>query len=203
MKSILAYFVLVLCLSAIMARKLNFRPRYRPRLLGDSGMIWHDCVSPGSVLESVDISPWESSDGKAVMIQGKSYNFTVVFKATKDATDAVTHAYGQLGPVPRIEWPLPHPDACGDPIGTVTCPLKKGTTYTYRKNVHVSTYYPPYQYLAYWELHNENDEKIFCVVFPLTIRSRWSDNTLSIRGKTRTGDDFQSFMQLLSNKPFV
>lgn len=203
MNSILATLVLVLCLGAITARKLHFRPRYRPRPREDSGMVWKDCESPGSVVKGVNISPWDSGDEKAVMIQGKSYNVTIVFKATKEATDAVTHAYGKLGQVPRIEWPLPHPDACGDPIGTVKCPLQKGTTYTYRKNVDVSTYYPPYQYLVYWELHNENDEKIFCVAFPLTIKSRWWDNTLPIKEKTRTGDAFKSLMQLLSNKPFV
>lgn len=102
------------------------------------------------------------------MLKGKNASFAVTFTINEDSTSAKAIVHGIIAGVP-VPFPIPNPDACKD--SGLTCPLKKGTQYTYTTQIFVRTEYPSIKLVVKYELQDQNSNDIFCVLIPVEIEA--------------------------------
>ncbi|KAI8431952.1 hypothetical protein MSG28_004487 [Choristoneura fumiferana] len=66
-----------------------------------------------------------------------------------------------------VPFPLPQPDACKG--SGLTCPLKAGEVANYAATLPVLKSYPKVKVDVKWELKNENDQDLVCIMIPARI----------------------------------
>jgi len=135
-------------------------------LSGIDCLVWKSCDESGrSKVSAVTIVGCES-DPVCVLKKGQNASFAVTFVINEDATSAKAVVHGIVAGVP-VPFPIPNPDGCKD--SGLTCPLKKGTQYTYSTKIPVKPEYPSIKLVVKFELQDQDSNDIFCVQIPVAI----------------------------------
>ncbi|XP_063978098.1 NPC intracellular cholesterol transporter 2 homolog a-like [Diachasmimorpha longicaudata] len=130
---------------------------------------FRDCGSAVGKYTSVTISNCGASDSECILTRGSNATIEISFN-TDESADAVTAVvHGIVASVP-MPYPISHPDACANPDTGITCPLKKGGSYSYRKTFPVLAQYPKVRVQVKWELQNEKMQDIICILIPAKIQ---------------------------------
>ncbi|XP_064644200.1 NPC intracellular cholesterol transporter 2-like isoform X3 [Lineus longissimus] len=130
----------------------------------DSGMStpFKDCGSKAGKVESVDIATPGGRQG--FLVRGEKATLTVVFTSYSQSKTAVGILKGNVSV--WVLFTLPNPDACTQ---GVTCPMSKGTRYTFKTSVNIYQEYPPIRVEFQLQLKDDNYKDIICVRFPSEI----------------------------------
>ncbi|XP_022334590.1 NPC intracellular cholesterol transporter 2-like [Crassostrea virginica] len=129
-----------------------------------SGPLFKTCDSLNNV-KSATVTG--CSVAPCTLEKGKNATFKVVFTADKEATQLKAVVHGIIGGVP-LPFNPPNVDGCTD--SGITCPVGAGKTYTYTNSIPVLKTYPSLRLVVKYELKNEKDQPIFCVMLPAQIK---------------------------------
>ncbi|XP_017763247.1 PREDICTED: protein NPC2 homolog [Eufriesea mexicana] len=127
-----------------------------------------DCGSKAGKFLSLNL---DCDMTKAVcdLIPGTNATIRIDFTMEKDISKVTAVVYGIVMEMP-IPFPLANADACVTPDSGVTCPLKKGETYHYKNTLPVLKSYPKLSVTVKWQLIDENNEDIVCILIPARIK---------------------------------
>ncbi|XP_012278741.1 protein NPC2 homolog [Orussus abietinus] len=128
-----------------------------------------DCGSKLGRFTEVSVSGCETSQSVCVLKRGTNATIEIQFIVDQDIKDVRAVVFGVILDVP-VPFPIPNSDACSDTNSGLTCPLAKGGEYRYKTSLPVSKKYPTVRVNIKWELLNEANEKIVCVLFPAALR---------------------------------
>ncbi|XP_027027936.1 NPC intracellular cholesterol transporter 2 [Tachysurus fulvidraco] len=122
-----------------------------------------DCGSSvGKVIE-VDIIPCPSQPCQ--LHKGQSYGVNVTFVSEVDSQTSKAVVHGMIAGVP-VPFPIPNDDGCKSGI---QCPLQKQKTYSYLTQLPVKSEYPCIRLVVKWELKDDSNKDLFCILFPVQI----------------------------------
>ncbi|KAL8566108.1 hypothetical protein ACOMHN_051834 [Nucella lapillus] len=120
-----------------------------------------DCGSVSGVIQSVDVTPCPQEPCQ--FARNTTIKVAITYKANADITKATTKVYGIILGA-KVPFPVPE-DGCKD----MACPVKQGTTVTYRNTVFVKTEYPHVSVVVQWEVHDQSGKNIVCFNVPVQI----------------------------------
>ncbi|XP_076620742.1 NPC intracellular cholesterol transporter 2 homolog a [Colletes latitarsis] len=129
-----------------------------------------DCGSKVGKFTSVSLAGCDMSQSVCDLVRNTNASININFTIDKDMTDVYAMVRGIIMEVP-IPFPLPNADACKDPDSGITCPLtKSGEVYHYKNTLPVLSSYPKLSVIVKWELRDENNENIVCLLIPAKIK---------------------------------
>ncbi|XP_064603817.1 NPC intracellular cholesterol transporter 2-like [Liolophura sinensis] len=123
-----------------------------------------DCGSTMGKISSVDINP--CPEEPCHLIRGKNTSVTVGFSSNEASGSLKAVVHGIIAGLP-IAFPLPNADGCKS--SGVSCPVTRGSSYSYTASLPVLKIYPTIKVVVKWELHDESDNNVFCFVVPVEI----------------------------------
>ncbi|KAJ8720002.1 hypothetical protein PYW07_012045 [Mythimna separata] len=85
----------------------------------------------------------------------------------KEVKGVQTVVHGVIMNLP-VPFPLPQPDACKD--NGLTCPLPAGQLANYHTTMPILKSYPKVKVEVKWELKDENDDDLVCILIPAKIQ---------------------------------
>lgn len=94
--------------------------------------------------------------------------FSVLAAVEGDAQTVTTVVHGIIMGV-EMPFPLQNPNGCVD--SGLECPLSKESAYEYVASLSVLRSYPKVKVEVKWELRNEKNENIVCVLIPAKIEA--------------------------------
>ncbi|KZC13650.1 Protein NPC2 like protein, partial [Dufourea novaeangliae] len=104
------------------------------------------------------------------LIRGTNATIEIDFTVEKEIKSVNAVVHGIIMDVP-IPFPLTNANACETFDSGVSCPLAKDTTSHYRNTLPVLHSYPKVVYLIVkWELKDENNEDIVCMLIPARLK---------------------------------
>ncbi|XP_076763217.1 NPC intracellular cholesterol transporter 2 homolog a [Xylocopa sonorina] len=127
-----------------------------------------DCGSKVGKFETVSLS-CDMKKSVCDLIQGTNATITVDFTVDKDVSEVKAVVHGIVMDMP-IPFPLSNADACHTPDSGIKCPLTKGATYRYQNTLQVMKSYPKVSVTVKWQLVDEKDENIICMLIPAKVR---------------------------------
>ncbi|CAK9807024.1 NPC intracellular cholesterol transporter 2 homolog a [Anthophora plagiata] len=127
-----------------------------------------DCGSKSGKFTSVTLS-CDMSKSVCDLIPNTNATIEINFTIDKDisAVNAVVHGIIMDVPIP---FPLGNANACTHSESNISCPLAKGGSYLYRNVLPVHKSYPKLAVTVKWQLKDENNEDIVCVLIPAKIK---------------------------------
>jgi len=132
--------------------------------VSSESIIYKNCTEPNMFgVSSVEMSPCPSQPCN--FKKGTKVNVKFTFTAQEDSGSLEARVYGLIQGIP-ISYPLPNHDACKD-LG-VSCPIKKGKTYTYSSSFDVLKSYPAIRVIVEWKLDGDRGNNA-CFMFPMMI----------------------------------
>ncbi|XP_071441360.1 ecdysteroid-regulated 16 kDa protein-like [Hetaerina americana] len=130
-----------------------------------AGTVVHDCGSKAGNFTGVTITNCATDP---VCILRRNSNVTIQFDFTPyygtNKVTAVVHGIKMGIPVP---FHFPDEEACRQ---TLKCPLFKGKTYTYEATFPIKKKYPTLRLDVKWELKNDEQRDIVCILIPAKIK---------------------------------
>ncbi|KAJ8288828.1 hypothetical protein COCON_G00014870 [Conger conger] len=126
---------------------------------------YHDCGSTEGKVSIVDIDPCPTQPCE--LKKGESYSVNVTFISDDESQKSTAVVHGVIAGLP-IPFPIPVADGCKSGI---TCPIQKGTTYSYVNQLPVKAEYPSIRLVVKWELMDDLKRDLFCILFPVKITS--------------------------------
>lgn len=129
-----------------------------------SGPLFKSCDSLDNV-KSATVTGCSVSP--CTLERGKNSTFIVNFVADKAATQLKAVVHGIIGGVP-IPFNPPNVDGCKD--SGINCPVAAGKTYDYKNTIPVLKNYPKIRLVVKYELVNEKQQPMFCVMLPAQIK---------------------------------
>ncbi|XP_624310.2 NPC intracellular cholesterol transporter 2 homolog a [Apis mellifera] len=140
---------------------LCFSPMYRAINIDD-------CGSKVGKLTSITLD-CDMTKSVCDLIPDTNATIRIDFTLEKDVSKVNAIVHGIVMDIP-IPFPLPNADACQTPDSGITCPLNKGETYHYKNTLPVHKSYPKVSVTVKWQLKDENNEDIICVLIPARIK---------------------------------
>ncbi|CAN7941875.1 unnamed protein product [Ixodes pacificus] len=125
---------------------------------------WTDCGSSVGQVASVSVTGCEHSD-TCILKKGTDVSLIIDFTSNVKSPTVQVKAYGVLEHVP-IPFDVPQPDACQS---GVTCPVQPAGKYNYRGSFPIKPMYPSLSLDIKWELLDDKDENLVCVLVPVKI----------------------------------
>ncbi|XP_011300999.1 protein NPC2 homolog [Fopius arisanus] len=129
---------------------------------------FRDCGSQVGKYTSISISDCEDSDSECILTKGTNVTIKITFNTDEPVNVVKAVVHGILTGVP-IPFPIAQPNACNNPETGITCPLKKGGPFTYTKTFPILSQYPKVKVEVKWELQNEKNQDIVCIMIPARI----------------------------------
>ncbi|KAI4879090.1 hypothetical protein NFI96_014428 [Prochilodus magdalenae] len=124
-----------------------------------------DCGSVVGKVSEVDIVPCPSQPCQ--LKKGQSYSVNVTFTSVVDSQTSKAVVHGVIAGVP-VPFPIPNDDGCKCGI---QCPIQKTKMYSYVTELPVKAEYPSMKLVVEWELHDDSNQDLFCIKFPVQIVS--------------------------------
>ncbi|CAL1282632.1 unnamed protein product [Larinioides sclopetarius] len=124
-----------------------------------------DCGSKTGKILNVQVTGCEETD-VCEFKRGEKYNYDVSFESLKDTETLKTVIHGIIGGV-ALPFPVQNPNACEH--SAIECPLQSGQTYNYGYEIEVRRAYPALQANVKWELKDDNNEDVVCVLIPVKV----------------------------------
>ncbi|KAK9295042.1 hypothetical protein QLX08_010522 [Tetragonisca angustula] len=128
----------------------------------------NDCGSKVGKLTSITLD-CDMSKTVCELIPDTNATIKIDFTVDKDVSKVIAVVHGIVMDIP-IPFPLPNPDACQTADSGIQCPLKKGDTLHYKNTLVVLKSYPKVSVTVKWQLKDENNEDIICVLIPARIK---------------------------------
>lgn len=127
-----------------------------------------DCGSEVGKFTTVNLS---CDMTKSVCELPTDTNATIAFDFTLDQDVSQVHAivHGIIMDLP-VPFPLNNADACATTDSGLKCPLSKGGPYHYTNTLPVKKSYPKLSVKVKWQLKDENDKDIVCMLIPAKIK---------------------------------
>lgn len=126
-----------------------------------------DCGSKQATVQKVSVSGCAEDAKECVLKRNTNATFSIDFTPNKEVKGVQTVVHGVIMNLP-VPFPLPQPDACKD--NGLTCPLPAGTQANYQTTMPILKSYPRVKVEVKWELKDENDEDLVCVMIPAKIQ---------------------------------
>jgi len=126
-----------------------------------------DCGSTLGTIVSVEVSECTASDSRCVLHRNSNATVKLTFQLKENVQTVKAVVHGVVLDVP-VPFNLPNPDGCVD--SGLSCPLQSGGTYTYVASLPVLKKYPRVTVDVKWELQNEANADIICVLIPAKIQ---------------------------------
>ncbi|XP_049624207.1 NPC intracellular cholesterol transporter 2-like [Suncus etruscus] len=127
---------------------------------------YEDCGNPEiGVLKELYVTPCPKEP--CILKKGQTYLVNVTFVSNTNSQSSIAEANG----IPLnvlIPFYIPEPDGCKSGI---TCPIKKGHTYSYISELPVMRVYPSMWMDMEWKLLNDENQDLFCWIIPVRIKS--------------------------------
>ncbi|KAF8784825.1 NPC intracellular cholesterol transporter 2 homolog a-like [Argiope bruennichi] len=124
-----------------------------------------DCGTKTGKILSVQITGCEETD-VCEFKRGETYKYDVSFESLKDSETLKTVVHGIIGGV-ALPFPVQNPNACES--SDIECPLQTGQTYSYGYEIEVRKSYPALRADVKWELKDDNNEDVVCVLVPVKV----------------------------------
>ncbi|XP_044583497.1 NPC intracellular cholesterol transporter 2 homolog a isoform X3 [Cotesia glomerata] len=113
---------------------------------------FQDCGSKVGSYNNVTVTNCDPDASICTLTRGKDVSININF---------------ELG-IP-LSFPIAHPNACE--ASGLKCPMTKdGGPYEYKASLHVETFFPKLKVDVKWELKDENDSNIVCVLVPAELK---------------------------------
>ncbi|XP_068629124.1 ecdysteroid-regulated 16 kDa protein-like [Battus philenor] len=135
-------------------------------LASAQGKFYSDCGSKLATIQKVAVSGCSENAKECILKRNTNVTINLEFTPEKDIKSVETEVHGVIMNLP-VPFPLPQPDACKDT--GLTCPLKAGQSVSYKSTLPVLKSYPKVTVDVKWELKNENDEDLICILIPAKI----------------------------------
>ncbi|KOC67818.1 Protein NPC2 like protein [Habropoda laboriosa] len=103
------------------------------------------------------------------LIPNTNASIEIDFTVDKDVSAVTAVVHGIIMDV-SIPFPLANANACATPTSDVSCPLEKGGSYHYKNVLPVHKSYPKLAVTVKWQLKDENNENIVCILVPARIK---------------------------------
>ncbi|KAJ0176290.1 hypothetical protein K1T71_008464 [Dendrolimus kikuchii] len=120
-----------------------------------------DCGSKLATVQSVGVSNCAETARDCILKRNTNVTISLEFTPKEDVSSLTTDVHGIIMNLP-VPFPLPQPDACKG--NGLTCPLKAGQKESYEATLQVLKSYPKVNVDVKWELKNENDDDLVCVL---------------------------------------
>ncbi|XP_072945256.1 ecdysteroid-regulated 16 kDa protein-like [Epargyreus clarus] len=120
-----------------------------------------DCGSKLGAVQKVDVGGCAPEAKECILKRNTNATMNIDFIPSKDVKSVTTEVHGVIMGLP-VPFPLPEPDACQN--NGLTCPLKAGQEFHYKATLPVLKSYPKVKVDVKWELKNEDDEDIACIL---------------------------------------
>lgn len=127
---------------------------------------YSDCGSKLATIDMVGVSGCAETAKECVLKRNTNISISLDFTPSKDVKAIEAEVHGVIMNLP-VPFPLPQPDACKN--NGLTCPLKAGQKASYVATLPVLKSYPKVKVDVKWELKNEDDENLVCVLIPSKI----------------------------------
>ncbi|XP_064623250.1 NPC intracellular cholesterol transporter 2-like [Lineus longissimus] len=159
-QSILCLIVVISTLSSISCNRLKFVPSHATTPL------YEDCAKAPkhSTIKNVIFNALPGQACKLKKGTNASIEIDFISNEQTNTVKAIVH-----GIIRSVHIPFPIPNSNGCKNCGLTCPLKKGTSYSYKTSIPVRSVYPDLQLVVQWELMDDNNNQLVCVVVPCDI----------------------------------
>jgi len=127
---------------------------------------WKPCTGADEkgVASTIKVEPCDTFPCK--FQKGETAHINITFTAEEDSNKLDAEVYGIILGIP-IHYPLPDADGCSAKSG-VSCPIKKGQTYTYTGSFPLLDIYPSINLIVKWKLNTDTKNAV-CFTFPMSI----------------------------------
>ncbi|XP_026741607.1 ecdysteroid-regulated 16 kDa protein-like [Trichoplusia ni] len=125
-----------------------------------------DCGSKAKV-QSVDVTGCAADAKECVLKRNTNATFSIDFTPNKVAPAVHIIVHGVVMNLP-IPFPIPQPDACKE--AGLTCPLQPGQPVKFTTSMPVLKSYPKVKVDVKWELRDDNEEDLVCVLISARIQ---------------------------------
>ncbi|XP_047028603.1 ecdysteroid-regulated 16 kDa protein [Helicoverpa zea] len=126
-----------------------------------------DCGSKLATVQKVEVSGCDAKNAECVLRRNTNATFSIDFTPYKETKEVVTIVHGVIMNLP-VPFPLPQPDACKD--SGLTCPLREEQSSSYHTTMPILKSYPRVKVDVKWELKDENDEDLVCILIAAKIQ---------------------------------
>jgi len=143
-----------------------------------NAIVWAPCsgVSTKGTPTKVAVGGCEQTSTCSLK-KGQNATIEIDFTINEDSNSAKSVVHGIIEHIP-VPFPLDDPNVCKD--SGIQCPLKSGSTYSYKTYIFVKTIYPSIKLKVRWEIQDDSGNDILCVELPAKIES--ANNTPKSRG---------------------
>ena len=124
-----------------------------------------DCGSQTGKVEFLEVSNCPDDQDVCVLKKGTQPEITMKFTSLGESKELKAYIHGIIVVVP-IPFFIPDSDACKS---GVSCPITNGESYTYSNKFDVKTTYPAIPVGVKYELRDDNELDVVCVVIPCRI----------------------------------
>ncbi|XP_075976958.1 ecdysteroid-regulated 16 kDa protein-like [Anticarsia gemmatalis] len=135
-------------------------------LASSQAKFWTDCGSKLASVQSVGVSGCAEDAKECVLKRNTNATISIDFTPSQDVKGLQTIVHGVIMNLP-VPFPMPQPDACKD--NNLSCPLPAGKEASYRTTMPVLKSYPKVKVDVKWELKNDEEEDLVCVMIPARI----------------------------------
>ncbi|XP_055914826.1 NPC intracellular cholesterol transporter 2 homolog a [Eupeodes corollae] len=132
-----------------------------------SGLQFKDCGSKIGKFTKVVISGCDTTKNDCILKRNTSASISIELMLSEDVQTVTTVVHGKIMGV-EMPFHLENPDACVN--SGLACPLIKDNSYSYRATLPVLKAYPKVTVEVKWELKDQNNEDIICVLIPAKIQ---------------------------------
>ncbi|XP_067011753.1 NPC intracellular cholesterol transporter 2 homolog a [Anabrus simplex] len=122
-----------------------------------------DCGSRHGSFSNVTLSCPGTEE--CILKRNTNVSLNIQFTPAENSKKVTAVVHGVIQGI-SVFFPIPNPDACS----SVKCPLKKGENYSYSASFFVKKSYPKVKVGVKWELQDDNQEDIICVLIPAHIQ---------------------------------
>ncbi|KAH0554205.1 NPC intracellular cholesterol transporter 2 homolog a isoform X1 [Cotesia glomerata] len=129
---------------------------------------FQDCGSKVGSYNNVTVTNCDPDASICTLTRGKDVSININFELDKDIKKVNSVVHGIILGIP-LSFPIAHPNACE--ASGLKCPMTKdGGPYEYKASLHVETFFPKLKVDVKWELKDENDSNIVCVLVPAELK---------------------------------
>lgn len=130
---------------------------------------FQDCGSKTGYFTSITVSNCDAAKTACDLIRGTNASLTINFVPSEDVPKITAIVHGVIANLP-VPFPLSNPDVCSNQESNIKCPIKKDSSYSYKAILPVRSDYPKVTVKVKWELQDENQQDIICVLIPAKIK---------------------------------
>ncbi|XP_029037118.1 NPC intracellular cholesterol transporter 2 homolog a-like [Osmia bicornis bicornis] len=127
-----------------------------------------DCGSKVGKFTSVSLG-CDMNKAACELIHDTNATIVLNFVVDKDVSKVTAVVHGIIMDIP-VPFPLADANACDTADSGLTCPLAKGGSFQYKNTLPIHKSYPKMSVTVKWELKDENNEDIVCVLIPAKIK---------------------------------